>query len=125
MSAIEKNGAGRHEPSPADVAAAEIRRLIVRRDAPLLVAFDGRSGSGKSTLARQVAALVESAAIEGDDFYAGGSDADWAARTPEDRAERCIDWRRLRRQAPEPLLAGRPIGGRSISRTAPAWRIVS
>ena len=92
-----------------DTIVAEIRRLMVHRSAPLLVALDGGSGAGKSTLALLIAAEVEAAVIPGDDFFAAQiSDADWDSRPPEARAADAIDWRRLRTEALEPLLAGKP-----------------
>jgi len=63
---------------------------------PIVVALDGRSGTGKSTLAKQLAAAVDAVVIECDNFYAGGTDEEWLARTPQQRAARCIDWRRLK-----------------------------
>jgi uridine kinase len=90
-----------------DIVVAEIGRRMASRRTPLLVAFDGRSGSGKSTLAARVAARVGATVVEGDDFYAGGTDAEWAERTVEEKVAGCIDWRRLRAEALEPLLAGR------------------
>jgi uridine kinase len=75
--------------------------------APMLVALDGGSGSGKSTLAALVAADLDAAIVESDDFFAAEiTDAEWAAMGPRERATAAIDWRRLRRQALEPLLAG-------------------
>lgn len=71
-----------------------------------LVALDGRSGSGKSTLAARLAAHTGAVLIEGDDFYAGGTAAQWDAWTPAERAAHCIDWRR-QRPVLEALLAGR------------------
>jgi uridine kinase len=50
---------------------------------------------------------LDAAMVDGDDFYTGGSDAEWDARTAEEKVARCIDWRRLRSQVLEPLLAGR------------------
>jgi uridine kinase len=64
--------------------------------APVLVALDGRSGAGKSTLVRQVAARTATAVIDGDDFYRGGDDAFWLARSPEEKVDLVIDWRRQR-----------------------------
>jgi uridine kinase len=49
--------------------------------------------------------------VDGDDFYTGGSDAEWDARTAEEKVATCIDWRRLRSEALEPLLA----------RQVPSW----
>ncbi len=54
-----------------------------------------------------VAVETGAAVVDGDDFYIGGSDAEWDARTPEEKVAICIDWRRLRAEALEPLLAGR------------------
>jgi para-aminobenzoate synthetase len=88
---------------------AEIRRLMVNRDAPLLVALDGGSGSGKSALALLIEKEVDAALIPSDDFFAAHiPDAGWDARTVEQRARDVIDWRRLRTEALDPLLAGRP-----------------
>jgi para-aminobenzoate synthetase len=74
---------------------------------PMLVALDGGSGSGKSTLAALVAAELNAAIVESDDFFAAQiTDAEWDAMGPSERAAAAIDWRRLRREALEPLLAG-------------------
>lgn len=75
---------------------------------PLLIALDGRSGAGKSTIARELAAELGATVVEGDDFYAGGSEAEWDTRSAAEKAALCIDWHRLRSEALEPLLAGRP-----------------
>jgi uridine kinase len=91
--------------------AAEVRgRVADRRPVrPFLVAIDGPSGAGKSTIAAQVAGELGAVVVSSDDFYtAHVSNAEWDARTPEQRAADVIDWRRLRREALEPLLAGRP-----------------
>lgn len=86
-----------------------IRHLLTRHGRPLLVAIDGASGSGKSTFALWLADQFEAALIQSDDFYAAGiSNAEWDARTPEQRAADAIDWRRVRVEALEPLLAGKP-----------------
>jgi len=44
--------------------------------------------------------------VLGDDFFTGGPDAEWDARSTEAKVADCIDWRRLRKEALEPLLAG-------------------
>lgn len=78
------------------------------RTTPLVVAIDGRSGAGKSSIAAEVAAALDVAIIPTDDFYAAHvSNAEWDARTPAQRAADGIDWRRLRANAIEPLMAGR------------------
>src|SRR4051794_20881896 len=94
-------------PSLEDAIVTAIRRLTASRSTPLLVAIDGRSGSGKSTIARRVADQLEATVVESDDFYSGGSDAEWAQRTAEERFAACIDWRRLKAEVLAPLLAGR------------------
>ena len=73
----------------------------------MLVAIDGGSGSGKSTLAAAVAAELDAVIVPSDDFFAAAiTDAEWDALGPAERAAAAIDWRRLRRDALEPLLAG-------------------
>lgn len=92
-----------------EAVVTEIRRLMINRTAPLLIAIDGGSGAGKSTLAHLIAETLNAVLIQGDDFYAANiSDAEWDERTPEARAADAIDWRRLRTEALEPLLAGKP-----------------
>jgi uridine kinase len=93
--------------SPEDAIVAAIQRLLTDRRPPILVAIDGRSGTGKSTLASRVAARVGGTVVEGDDFYAGGADAEWELRSVEEKVRECIDWRRLKTEALDPLLAGR------------------
>lgn len=91
--------------SPAGLAQVLVDRLLVEvaTTRPLFVALDGRSGAGKSTLAAATAELLtdtdgslRAGIIAGDDFYAGGSPASWDLRTPHEKAERVIDWRRQR-----------------------------
>lgn len=79
---------------------------LLRVKTPLLVALDGRSGTGKSTIAKAIAKRVGGVVIESDDFYAGGTEEEWDARTPKEKANLGIDWRRLRKEVLEPLLAG-------------------
>jgi para-aminobenzoate synthetase len=84
-----------------------VRRITRERSSPILVAIDGRSGSGKSTMARALAQEIPAAVVPGDDFFAAGIPARaWAARSAPERARDCVDWRRLRREALEPLLQG-------------------
>ena len=73
-----------------------------------VVAIDGRSGSGKSTVAEAVAHAIGAVIVPCDDFFAAGvSNAEWDRRTPEQRAADALDWRRLKREAIEPLRTGR------------------
>jgi para-aminobenzoate synthetase len=93
----------------ANVVVADARRLLTDRARPLLVAIDGASGSGKSVLAALVAERLGAALVPADDFFSAQlTDADWDARTPAGRAADGLDWLRLRAEALEPLLAGRP-----------------
>jgi anthranilate synthase component 1/para-aminobenzoate synthetase len=86
-----------------------IRRRLTRHTRPVLVAIDGPSGSGKSTFAFWLAEQFEAALIQTDDFFAAGiSDAEWDARTAEQRAAGAIDWQRVRVEALEALLASKP-----------------
>jgi len=94
----------------SSTVVAEIRRRMAARPAgrPMLVAIDGGSGSGKSTLASVVAAELNAVVVPSDDFFAAQiTDAEWDAFSPGERAAAAIDWRRLRAEALEPLLAGR------------------
>ena len=70
---------------------------------------------GKSTLAQELARRVGGRVAVTDDFWVGGSDEVWAARTPSERAARAIDWRRLRAEVLEPLLAGRRAAWRTFN----------
>lgn len=65
-----------------------------KSERPFVVAIDGRSGVGKSTLAEVLAASLGGAVIEGDDFYAGGTE--FRGDAPEARASACIDHTRQR-----------------------------
>lgn len=95
-----------YEAAARLVAAASSHLLA--RSAPILVALDGPSGSGKSTLAQAVAALVGAVIVPSDDFFAADLTAgEWDTRGAEERARDAIDWRRMRREALVPLLAGR------------------
>ncbi len=78
----------------ADHLARELGdRLEERPDRPLVVALDGRSGSGKSTLAAALAVRINAVVIPGDDFYAGGTPAEWDRRNAAEKAMKCMDWR--------------------------------
>lgn len=90
-----------------DTIVAEIQLLRSVRDAPLVVALDGRSGAGKSNLAASIAVALSGSVIDADDFFTNGPDAEWEARSIEARVADALDWRRLRAEALEPLLAGR------------------
>ncbi len=98
-----------NDSGASSAVVAEIRRRMAARPGrPVLVAIDGGSGSGKSTLAAAVAAELDAVIVPSDDFFAAEiTDAEWDAFSPDERAAAAIDWRRLRTEALEPLLAGR------------------
>ena len=80
-----------------------------RTDRPYLVGLDGGSGSGKSTFALALTSRTRAALVASDDFFAAEITTEgWARRSAAERAKDCIDWRRLRTEALEPLLTGHP-----------------
>jgi uridine kinase len=85
---------------------ADIEKLAAESDSPILVVFDGRSGTGKTTITKEMSEQLGATVILGDDFYAGGTLQEWSQRTAKEKADQCIDWRRLRSDALLPLLAG-------------------
>jgi uridine kinase len=92
----------------ANILVTAIEQLMLNRESPTLVALDGGSGAGKSTLGALIADRLQAALIQSDDFFSADiPDAGWDARTPADRARDAIDWRRLRSEVLEPLLAGK------------------
>ena len=85
-----------------------IRRVLDEQGGPVLVAVDGPSGAGKSTEAAVLATSTGAVVVPSGDFFAAEITAtQWEARDAAERARDCIDWRRLRRDALEPLRAGR------------------
>ncbi len=85
-----------------------IEKKLKGRKVPILIALDGRSGTGKTTLAKAIASKLDSVTvILGDDFYAGGTIKEWAKKTAEEKADQVIDWKRMRKEVLEPLLAKR------------------
>jgi uridine kinase len=86
----------------------QVQRRQLEKSKPLLIAIDGGSGSGKSTVASAAAEKLGAALVLGDDFFAAHiTDQGWAQRDFKARAADSIDWQRLRREALEPLLAGK------------------
>jgi uridine kinase len=89
----------------AVVAAA--RRLMAEHQRPIVIALDGPSGSGKTTGAQYLQKELEATVIPCDDFFASDiPDPKWDQFSVIERYEKAIDWRRMRREAIEPLLAG-------------------
>ena len=92
----------------SSAAIEAVIRHVQSHGSRKLVAIDGRSGSGKSTLACQILNECHGVLVQGDDFYAAHvPDSVWDELTPAERADRGIDWRRIRSEAVEPLLEGR------------------
>jgi para-aminobenzoate synthetase len=86
-----------------------IHRRAQHRRAPLLVALDGGSGAGKSTLAARLEHEIAAVVVPLDDFFAAHiPDWEWDMRSVAERARDVFDWQRVRTDALEPLLAGRP-----------------
>jgi uridine kinase len=74
----------------------------------VVVGIDGPGGVGKTTLARRLVAKLDDAAIvEMDDFYRPIENAERAALSPAQGADRYFDWQRLRDDVLQPLRAGR------------------
>ncbi len=88
---------------------AKIRRLLSTQEGPILVALDGGSGAGKSTLAPLIENQFDTVLIPLDDFFSADiPDKQWDKFGVEERLGRVFDWNRLRHQAIEPLLEGKP-----------------
>ncbi|TJY44512.1 hypothetical protein E5161_03805 [Cohnella pontilimi] len=84
-----------------------VKRRLVERTGPLVVAIDGGSGAGKSMLAADAALYLGATVIQCDDFFrATITDEEWDTYTPEQKCLRCIDWQRMRTEVLSPLLAG-------------------
>lgn len=90
-----------------EAVVARIKSLVSGHSRPIVVALDGRSGTGKSTLAKRIAASVGGIYVETDDFWAGGPNDEWDARSSKEKSELAIDWKRLREEVLKPLLIGR------------------
>lgn len=88
-------------------AIKQIAEMMKKKNRPILVALDGRSGTGKSTMAKMIATQLGGVEIVSDDFWIGGSDQEWDARSPGQRADLAINWRRLRNEVLVPLLANK------------------
>ena len=88
---------------------AAIRRLLSMQPSPIAVALDGGSGAGKSTLASLIENELSATLIPLDDFFAANTpDSQWDRFSVEERLNHVFDWGRLRENAIEPLIAGKP-----------------
>ncbi len=88
-------------------AISAIDEIIKKGNKPMLVALDGRSGTGKSTIAKKIAERLGGVEIIADDFWTGGSNDEWDKKSPKEKAALAIDWKRIRSEVLEPLLAGK------------------
>lgn len=84
----------------------QINKLVKSSDIPVLVAIDGRSGAGKSTVAKKIIQELGGTEINSDNFWVGGSNDIWDKRSPQEKADKAIDWMRLRTEVLEVLLSG-------------------
>jgi uridine kinase len=85
-----------------------IRRIeeLAQVTSPVVVALDGRSGTGKSTVSTWLAEHLGGTRVDQDDFYTGGDIEDWRRLTPSQKADRVIDWERVRTEVLLPLREG-------------------
>lgn len=86
---------------------SKIDEVLKKMKRPVLVAIDGRSGTGKTTIAKKIADRFRGVEINADDFWVGGSNDEWGKRSPKEKAEMAIDWKRIKTEVLEPLLAGK------------------
>jgi len=87
----------------------QIRCLLAEKGHPIVVALDGGSGAGKSTLASIVEKELDTALIPLDDFFSANiPDNKWDEFTVQEKLTYVFDWSRLRSDAIEPLLNGKP-----------------
>ena len=94
---------------PCQEAITLIQQHLSQSTRPLVVALDGGSGCGKSTIAKCIRQALNANVIPCDDFFAANiTDEQWDAKTAKERANDAIDWRRIRTEVLEPLLAGQP-----------------
>jgi uridine kinase len=85
-----------------------VHRTLLTHQSPILVAIDGGSGAGKSTLAYMLEQEIDSVVVQSDDFFSANiPDWEWDVRSIPERARDVLDWRRLRTNALEPLLASK------------------
>ena len=104
-----QGGLDRHGREAVTRIVAEVRRRLRDDGKPFVVAVDGGSGSGKSSVAAAVVAALGAVLVAGDDFFSADITRDgWAKRDAAARAADGIDWRRLRIEALEPLVARQP-----------------
>lgn len=94
--------------SPETTISEAIKLAREKFSRPIVVALDGGSGSGKSTIANRLQQLMNVSLVQLDDFYQTQvPEAEWPRKSVKQRLEGAFDWIRVRKEAIEPLLAGR------------------
>lgn len=96
-----------HQLSTLEETKERIQQLIKEKGRPVLVALDGKSGTGKSTIAKQLDESLGGVEINSDNFWSGGKNEEWDKKTPEEKSDQAIDWKRLRSEVLIPLLSGK------------------
>lgn len=90
-------------------AADLVEQLLSRqRTGPVVVAVDGASAAGTTTLAAEVGRRLRASVVGGDDFYRVMPEEQRWRLSAAEGVKQYFDWQRLRREALEPLRAGRP-----------------
>ena len=94
---------------PEQIIFQKIEQLRTKVRRPVVVALDGGSGAGKTTIAERLMRLIAVALVRLDDFYQTVIlELEWPHKTVEQRLNGVFNWSRVRREALEPLRAGRP-----------------
>jgi para-aminobenzoate synthetase len=95
--------------TPEYIILQEVQRLRTKLYRPVVVALDGGSGAGKTTIAERLRRLSEIVIVPLDDFYQTViPESQWPYKSVAERLQAVFDWSRVRREALEPLRAGRP-----------------
>lgn len=95
-------------PPPELLLLQRLQRLHLSLGRPIFVALDGGSGAGKSTLSERLGQLADVALIPLDDFYQTRlPEAELPRISVPERLHAVFEWDRVRRDALEPLRAGR------------------
>lgn len=97
------------EINSIDRLIGEIEQFSRRYDRPIVVALDGGSGAGKSTIAKAIQARLGAVIVHLDDFYTTTvPESSWPNISFDERLKRIFEWERVRAEALEPLLQGKP-----------------
>lgn len=100
---------------PAQSAGPVVELIASRSGRPLVIALDGPSAAGTTTLAAVLARELYASVVHMDDFYRDMPHHQRWGLTAVEGVDLYFDWQRLRREALEPLKAGRPAPFRPYS----------